>query len=187
MRVLILPGWHDSGPMHWQSEWERRHGDRRVEQDDWAWPRRGDWMSRLDEVLLDEPAPVAVAAHSLGCHLVAAWAAHTRQPTKVAAALLVAPPDTERADTPPNVSTWRPMVRAALPFASTVVASSDDPHCALERSRALATDWRSQFIDIGPHGHINAGSGLGGWPQGRMLLVRLLARAGCMPRRSLNL
>ena len=31
--VLILPGWQNSGPEHWQSRWEILHGDERVEQD----------------------------------------------------------------------------------------------------------------------------------------------------------
>ncbi|RZI94330.1 MAG: alpha/beta hydrolase, partial [Rubrivivax sp.] len=34
-RVLLLPGWQNSGPDHWQSRWERLHGDERVEQHDW--------------------------------------------------------------------------------------------------------------------------------------------------------
>ncbi len=178
MKVLILPGWHDSGPQHWQSEWERLHGDRRVEQDDWLWPKRGDWMARLDEVLLAESAPVALVAHSLGCQLVAAWAAHTRHAARVGAAMLVAPPDAERADTPPSVASWRPIVRRRLPFASLVVASSDDAHCEPGRARAMALDWGSEFVDAGPRGHLNAESGLGAWPEGRALLARLIARVG---------
>jgi predicted alpha/beta hydrolase family esterase len=178
VKVLILPGWHDSGPQHWQSEWVRLHGDRRVEQDDWVWPKRGDWMARLDEVLLTEPAPVALVAHSLGCQLVAAWAAHTRHAARVGAAMLVAPPDTERPDTLPNVASWRPIVRRRLPFASLVVASSDDLHCELDRARGLAGDWGSEFVDKGPRGHLNADSGLGAWAEGRDLLARLVARAG---------
>src|SRR5438093_7717727 len=88
-RVLLLPGWQDSGPTHWQSRWEALHGDRRVEQDDWLWPRRGDWMARLDGVLLESDAPAVLVAHSLGCQLVAAWAAHSRPVPRVAAAVLV--------------------------------------------------------------------------------------------------
>ena len=48
---IIQPGWNNSGPEHWQSRWEARHGHRRVEQDDWLWPRRGDWMARLEDAL----------------------------------------------------------------------------------------------------------------------------------------
>eukprot|EP01036_Dinobryon_divergens_P003731 gene3731-4942_t len=101
--ILLLPGWQNSGPDHWQSRWELLHGDQRVEQDDWLWPRRGDWMARLEEVLLAGEAPAWLVAHSLGCHLVNAWASHTRHAARVAGALLVAPPDLERSDMPPQI------------------------------------------------------------------------------------
>ena len=100
LRILLLPGWLDSAPAHWQSRWERRHGYRRVTQSDWLWPKRGDWMARLEEVLLEDDRPALLAAHSLGCQLVGAWAAHSRQTARVIGALLVAPPDVERDDMP---------------------------------------------------------------------------------------
>ena len=89
VRILLLPGWLDSGPGHWQTRWEALHGDRRVVQDDWEWPKRGDWMARLEEEILAEPRPAALVAHSLGCQLVAAWAAHSRHTDHVRGALLV--------------------------------------------------------------------------------------------------
>lgn len=175
-RVLTLPGWLDSGPDHWQSRWERLHGDTRVQQDDWLWPRRGDWMARLEEVLLADERPALLVAHSLGCHLVAAWAARSRHVSRVSGALLVAPPDTERDDTPPQLSTWRPMVRARLPFAATAVISTDDPFGSVERASALAADWGAAVVVAGPRGHLNADSGLGDWPDGRALLEALAAQ-----------
>ncbi len=174
-RGLTLPGWQGSGPEHWQSRWEALHGLRRVEQHDWLQPRRGDWMARLDEVLLGEPAPVVLVAHSLGCQLVAAWAAHTRHGARVRGALLVAPPDTEREDMPPQLHGWRPIRRARLPFRSTVVASSDDPYCTLARATAMAQDWGAALVLAGPRGHLNTESGLGDWPAGRALLDDLLS------------
>ena len=174
MRPLLLAGWLDSDPAHWQSRWAALYGDRRVEQDDWLWPKRGDWMARLDEVVLESAEPAVLIAHSLGCHLVAAWAAHSRHTARVQAALLVAPPDTERADMPPNVFNWRPVVRSSLPFASLVVISSDDPYCDAERARGMARDWGAAAVDIGLCGHVNSGSGLGDWPEGRVLLHGLL-------------
>jgi predicted alpha/beta hydrolase family esterase len=173
-RCLLLPGWLDSDADHWQSRWETLHGDRRVEQDDWLWPKRGDWMARLDEVLLDSDRPAVLIAHSLGCQLVAAWAAHSRHVARVRAALLVAIPDTERDDMPPSLAGWRPVVRQRLPFPSIAVISSDDPYCAPERAEQFARDWGSEAFDIGPYGHINGESGLGDWPQGRALLRSLL-------------
>jgi uncharacterized protein len=173
MRILLLPGWLDSGPGHWQTRWETLHGDQRVQQSDWLWPRRGDWMARLEEVLLGSDEPALLAAHSLGSQLVAAWAAHSTQTARVKGALLVAPPDTERDDMPPNLCNWRPIVRARLPFAAIVVTSRDDPYSSSERAAGLAQDWGAERVDIGPRGHINGDSGLGDWPEGRALLERL--------------
>ncbi len=172
-RVLLLPGWLNSGPTHWQSRWEAAKGDQRVDQDDWLWPRRGDWMARLDAVLLESNAPALLVAHSLGCQLVASWAAHSQHTARVRAALLVAPPDTERADMPPNLFNWRPISRTRLPFASLVVASLDDPYCSPERAAQLAADWGSAWHEIGARGHVNGDSGLGDWPEGRALLSAL--------------
>lgn len=176
-RVLLLPGWLDSGPTHWQSRWEALHGDRRVQQDDWQWPKRGDWMARLDEVVLESDEPIVLVAHSLGCHLVSAWAAHSAHTDRVEAALLVAVPDTERDDMPPNLFNWRPIVRERLPFASLTVISADDPYCSPERAAQLASAWGSATFAIGGCGHINGDSGLGDWPQGRVLMHELLRRS----------
>jgi predicted alpha/beta hydrolase family esterase len=173
-RVLLLPGWLNSEAAHWQSRWELLHGYTRVEQDDWTWPRRGDWMARLDDVIQQQDAPVVLVAHSLGCQLVASWAAHSQHTARVMAAWLVAPPDTERADTPPNLFNWRPMARSRLPFASQVVASSDDRYCTLERAEGLARDWGSEFDSVGPLGHINGESGLGDWAVGHQALIEWL-------------
>ncbi|WAC74068.1 alpha/beta hydrolase [Roseateles sp. SL47] len=175
--VYLLPGWLNSDPDHWQSQWERRWGDVRVEQADWQWPRRGDWMARLDEVLQQDPRldqqPALLVAHSLGCQLVASWADHSQHTARVAAALLVAPPDTERDDMPPQLHNWKPIRRSRLPFPTLVVVSSDDPYCSLERASGMAADWGAQMVMAGALGHMNAASGLGEWPQGRSLLHRI--------------
>jgi len=175
-RVLLLPGWQNSGPGHWQTRWETLYGDQRVEQHDWDWPKRGDWMARLDEVLLAGDAPARLVAHSLGCQLVASWAEHSQHTARVKGALLVAPPDTEREDMPPQLHNWRPIRRSRLPFPSIAVISSDDPFGAAERSTQMAADWGAGVVIAGPRGHLNADSGLGDWPEGRALLESL-ARA----------
>ncbi len=172
-RVLLLPGWLDSGPTHWQTRWEAAHGFERVQQADWQWPRRGDWMARLEEVLLQDARPALLVAHSLGCQLVAAWAAHSQHTARVTGALLVAPPDTERDDMPPQLHNWRPMVRTRLPLAATVLFSDDDPYCAPARARALAESWGAAAHSIGAAGHINGESGLGDWPVGVAHLLAL--------------
>ena len=172
--VLILPGWQSSGPTHWQSLWEQRFGYVRVEQHEWMRPRRGDWVARLEEVLLARDEPAVLVAHSLGCQLVAAWAAHTKQPQRVKAALLVAPGDVERTDVREQIPGWAPIELRALPFASVLLASRDDPFCAFERARLFAHAWGSQFMDYGECGHINADSGLASWPEGHVLLQDLM-------------
>lgn len=172
--VLILPGWHGSGPRHWQSVWEARHGHERLEQHDWQRPLRGDWIARLEDVLLARAEPAVLVAHSLGCLLVAAWAATSRHPQRVKAAMLVAPADVERPELRAQLHSWSPIALQPLPFPSLLVASRNDPYCAFERARLFAQAWGSRFIDHGEAGHLNADSGLDGWPQGLVLLQDLV-------------
>ena len=173
--MLLLPGWLNSGEGHWQTLWEAYFGDLRVQQHDWDTPRRGDWMARLDEVLLDQPHAVLLAAHSLGCHLVAAWAAHSRHTAKVAGALLVAPPDPAQADWPAALRpSWNEPVLQPLPFKALLLHSSDDSFDRAGRAPALAQAWGAACISLGACGHVNADSGLGLWPQGRSYLRSLL-------------
>ncbi len=175
--VLILPGWQNSGPDHWQSRWELSHGYTRVEQHDWQRPLRGDWIARLEDVLLSCAEPAVLVAHSLGCMTAAAWAAHTKNTHLVKAALLVAPPDTERADISHMLPGWALPLQALqkLPFKSVVFASSNDPFCAQVRAQQFASSWGAAFESVGDRGHINADSGLGDWPAAHAVLTRLMA------------
>ena len=172
-KVLVLPGWQNSGEQHWQSRWEALYGFERVEQHDWMHPLRGDWSARLEEVLVDQPEPVLIAAHSLGCILTAWWAAHSRNTHKVRGALLVGPGDVEQADVAAVLPGWSPVSQKALPFPSILVGSQNDPYCSFTRAQTLARDWGSRFVDLGARGHINAESGLGDWPEGLALLQSL--------------
>ena len=174
--ILILPGWQNSGPDHWQSRWEAQHGYRRVDQHDWMQPRRGDWIARLEDVILSTDGPVLLVAHSLGCILTAAWAQVSRSTARVQGALLVAPGDAEREALRPVLPSWSPIVRQCLPFPSVLVGSRNDPYCSFERAQGLASDWGSRFIDAGERGHINAESGLGDWPEGHARLLELMNR-----------
>jgi uncharacterized protein len=171
--VLILPGWQNSGPEHWQSRWEVLHGFRRVDQHDWMTPRRGDWIARLEDVILGCDGPVLLVAHSLGCILTAAWAEVSRSTDRVQGALLVAPGDPEREELRPLLPSWAPIVRQRLPFPSTLVGSRDDPYCDFTKARSLADSWGARLVDLGDRGHINAESGLGDWPEGVALLNEL--------------
>jgi uncharacterized protein len=175
--ILILPGLFNSGEGHWQTIWENMLTNaQRVQQYNWDSPSRADWVATLDAAIAAIDGPVVIAAHSLGCALTAWWSSqHGSAPhaTKVKGALLVAPPDVERSDFPEFAKGFAPMPCAPLPFNTVVAASSDDPWCALPRAQTWAAGWGAQFHDIGPRGHINGGSGLADWPEGRQWLSAL--------------
>ncbi|MET0338059.1 MAG: alpha/beta hydrolase [Caulobacter sp.] len=171
--ILILPGLHGSEEEHWQSRWERLLPQaERVEQDDWSNPSRTDWLLRLDRALERRPGAFLVA-HSLGCALVAHHAELTGG-RGVAGALLVAPADVERMGVKAPLSRFSPLPTQALPFASVLVASRDDPWMAFSRSRALAERWGCRFVDAGHLGHINLASGIGPWADGLQHLTDLI-------------
>ncbi len=172
--VLILPGWQNSGPDHWQSRWQAAHGYTRVEQHDWQRPLRGDWIARLEDVLLGLDEAAVLVAHSLGCIHTAAWAAHSQSTHRVKAALLVAPPDVARDDIRQMLPSWFPVPTRRLPFPTVVISSDNDPFCALARAEGFAKAWGSDFISAGPCGHLNADSGLGDWPDAHARLQQLL-------------
>jgi predicted alpha/beta hydrolase family esterase len=172
--VLLLPGWHNSGPGHWQSLWEQSHDYTRVQQHDWDFPLRGDWMAQLESAVLAHEQVVLVA-HSLGCILATAWAQHSQHTRRVKAALLVAPADVERAEMQHMLHSWSPIARERLPFPSVVVASRDDVYCSFLRASRLAHDWGARLVDVGHCGHINTESQLGDWPLGHALLTELLS------------
>lgn len=173
--VLLLPGWKNSDATHWQSRWQERYGYQRLEQHDWLHPLRGDWSARLQEQVVDAPAPVVLVAHSLGCVLAAWWASHSPLArTKVRAALLVAPGDVEQPELRAQLPGWAPIAQRALPFPSLLVGSEDDPYCTLERAQALAQVWGSRWLNAGAAGHLNSASKLGDWDAGHALLAQLM-------------
>ncbi len=185
-KVLVLPNWQGGGPAPWPMHWVQRHGYTLVAQHDLVRPRRGDWLARLDEVVADTAASrdgILLAAHGLGCILVAAWAAFSRHTGRVAGALLVAPTDVERADLRERLPGWSPVLRQRLPFAATVVAHHGDPDGGADRTRDLASDWGAHWLAPGATGH-PAGHAAGDWPAAHVLLPSLqnplgrLAHAG---------
>jgi uncharacterized protein len=169
-RVLVLPGWFNSLEEHWQTRWQHLYGYERVEQNDWERPDREAWIMTLERAVAGSSESCVLVAHSLGCILAAHWAATSAQVSKIAGALLVAPPDLDRADAPEDLHGFRPVPRMALPFPAIVVASSTDDFSRIERSRELARDWGAAFVDVGARGHINGESGLGDWPAGHSLI-----------------
>ena len=174
--VLVVPGWQNSGPRHWQTIWEQQSPIfLRVQQRDWEFPHREWWLHRISEEVHQAPAPIVFAAHSLGCVAVAHWCQVALGDVgKIKGALLVAPADLDRKDAPRQTRDFAPMPQRLLPFPSIVVASSNDPFCSMDRARELAHSWGSRLVDIGAAGHINGDSGLGDWPEGKRLLRHLV-------------
>ncbi|MGK2908998.1 MAG: RBBP9/YdeN family alpha/beta hydrolase [Sphingobium sp.] len=182
--ILTVPGLNNSGVGHWQSVWEETRGDcHRVDLGSWASPTRNTWVNRLDAAIRETAhshgAPIILAAHSLGCLAVAWWGALQSQPYgwPVAGALLVAPPDCDRMETPETIGGFGPVPRSSLPFPSILVASRNDPYIFYERAHSIGKNWGSRIVDAGHSGHINAESGLGDWRFGQSLLDQLVAQA----------
>ena len=183
-KILVLPGWRGGNPDHWQRRWSERFGHAVVEQDDWLRPRRGDWLARLDEVVVDTPgtgADIVLVAHGLGCIQVAAWSVVSRHTGRIQAALLVAPADAERSDLREQIPGWAPIVRRPLPFPAQVVGRHHDPHCTPDRARSFAADWGAGWTDPGAADPLPADSGLGDWPEGQACLQELMNRCGSTP------
>jgi uncharacterized protein len=123
----------------------------------------------------DKSAPsIVLVAHSLGCHLVAAWAGASQHTHAVRGVLLVAPPDVLQGDLPPQLHSWRHPVLQRLPFAAVCVVSTNDPFSSHSAGQAMAQAWGARCITAGALGHINGDSGLGPWPEGHALVQGLI-------------
>ena len=168
--IVIVPGWRNSGPGHWQSLWaEQLPQAVRVEQEDWNTPSRTAWVTAISHVILAQKQPVVIAAHSLGCiataHLPDDVASH------IHGALLVAPADPERRGV---LADFAPVPFQRLPYPSILVASGNDPYCPVRMAGAYARSWGSEFLRLQNAGHINVESGFGEWPLGLALLNTLI-------------
>ncbi|HKT27878.1 RBBP9/YdeN family alpha/beta hydrolase [Dyella sp.] len=175
-RVLLVPGIGNSGPTHWQSYWESEHDSyARVHQNDWERPVCADWVSALERTAQRAEPGALIAAHSLGCLVVANWLAQTS--IRIAGALLVAVPDPSGVSFPTEAKGFTPVPLDPLPCPSIVVASSNDPYSDIAFATQCAHAWGSRLINIGRAGHINAASGLGHWDNGQRMLRSLLIEA----------
>jgi uncharacterized protein len=187
--ILLVPGLNNSGPDHWQTKWEEERDDcERIDLGMWDKPHRNTWVNKLNHAVHSASRPVILVAHSLGCHAVAWWAAFERPLAgyRVLGALMVAPPDVDRATPSSPLSGFAPTPNVALPFDSIVVASHDDHYMSYDRAKRLATLWGAQFADAGLVGHISANSGIGSWAFGKVLLDTLIRRTSARPSRAIQ-
>lgn len=167
--ILILPGLSDSGPKHWQTHWEEKHPEFiRVTHRDWYDPEPAEWLDSIDQAIRNCDMPPVVVAHSLGCVALAHWVRLTAG--QLSGAMLVAPADAERTDTPHDISKFAPLPRVRFAFPSILVASTNDPWCTFDRAQTIAALWGSKLVNAGACGHINVAAGFGPWPEGERLL-----------------
>lgn len=175
VRVLIVPGLHDSGPAHWQTWLQTQYrGAVRVRQQNWEQPDLDAWAERISAVIeASSPKTTWVAAaHSFGCLALARYLFTRQPPTEehggIQAALLVAPADPQKF----GVSHRLPTQGLGVPAA--VVSSENDPWMPLSRAQEWASRWGARFQNLGPVGHINTESGFGPWPLARFKVDQMI-------------
>jgi predicted alpha/beta hydrolase family esterase len=167
--VVLAPGLGDSGPQHWQSLWQQQNPEfRRVVYCPWEEPDLEVWSNALRRVIASVEGPVVVVAHSFGC--LATIHAVQQGESRIVAALLVAPADPERFG-------FSSDLEAPIDLPGLILASSNDPWMSSAKARQWAGQWQLPLVDMGPLGHINAASELGGWPQGKKFLNEILDEA----------
>lgn len=172
--IILLPGINGSGPGHWQSLWEAANPQmRRFSPADWDAPTLTDWSLALDRVVATARKPPVLVAHSLACLLVAHWLKNS--PLPVAGVFLVAVPDPAGAQFPPEAQSFAAPPEDKFRCPALILASSNDPYGSVEYAKRRAAQWGTGYIDIGPVGHVNSGSGLGDWPTGAALLTAFCA------------
>jgi len=181
--VLVLPGFGNSGPLHWQSLWQASRPDFvRVDQRDWDHPVCAEWVRAIEAAVKRAGPEVVLVAHSLACLAVAHWGSTSHSPIR--GALMVAVPDADGPNFPQAAIGFSETPATRLSFRSTVVISANDPYGSPTHAGQLANAWGSQIVHIGRCGHINASSGLGDWPAGYALLEQLLGEHGAQHRRA---
>jgi predicted alpha/beta hydrolase family esterase len=173
---VFIAGIGNSGPDHWQYRWHGREARSVwVEHESWDSPERDLWVKDLDDALKAIEGPKVLIAHSLGCSLVTEWAAdHTDE--DITGAFLVAVPDPHGPEFPAEAVGFDAPRHQPLPFPAVVVASEDDPYGSLEHAQRSAERLGAPLVNVGRKGHINAGSGLGDWPEGWSLFGEHLGR-----------
>ena len=174
INYLIVPGYGNSGPDHWQTFFEKKLLNcKRIEQNSWEKPICEDWLSAINEAVNHYNAnSVVLISHSMGGIAIAHWAA--KYNIKIKAAMIVAPPDLENSWEDLGLQTFTPIPTQKLPFKSIIVASAYDHWATVVRTKEFAKNWGSDLVLIENAGHINAASGFGEWKDGLDILKKLI-------------
>lgn len=172
--ILILPGFMNSGPEHWQSRWQAKLSTAsRVWEPIMGDARKTDWVECLAKAVTAAEKPVVLVAHSLG--VITTAHAASQLGGKVRGAFLVAPSNVERDNLTVGIDrAFAPVPRDPLPFPSVLIGSQSDPFCSFDKAGDFANAWGSALVDAGDAGHINVDSGHGPWPEGLMRFAGFL-------------
>ncbi|SNY93200.1 hypothetical protein SAMN04515647_3487 [Cohaesibacter sp. ES.047] len=166
---ILVPGFKNSGPEHWQSFWERdieifeRIAQRRWEQRDIDL-----WIDAIKRTVAEQDRPSILIGHSLGA--LASACVIAEHDSDVSGAMFVAPAEPVRFEAEGRI----PDIRLDVP--TTLVASHNDKLISFQRAQVLAKGWGADFIDLGEAGHINSEAGFGRWPYGLRILLDLAER-----------
>lgn len=176
--IIMVPGWGNSGPDHWQTRWQTKLSTaRRISGVDWQRPTLTTWLAAIDDAIATSTRPALLVGHSLGS-LAIMHAAPALDPARIAGAFVVAPPDLEADDLALPASTdfpgFDPLPLRMPSFPTVLVASRADPFCRFERAENFSKHWGARLVDGGEAGHINSDSGHGPWPEGLLSFAHFL-------------
>ncbi|UFT94975.1 RBBP9/YdeN family alpha/beta hydrolase [Pectobacterium carotovorum] len=173
---LIVPGYTNSGPEHWQSYMERKYTNViRVIQDDWNNPCRQTWVERLDQTIKNTTGDIVLIGHSCGAVSVAQWV-ESYASEKVVYAVMVALADVDAQDALEDIRQQRPLPTKNFSITSLLICSDNDEHLSLQRAHELASAWGSEIKVIPDAGHIHTAAGYGEWLGGEKLIEEFTGR-----------
>ena len=181
VEILVVAGHEGSGEAHWQKRLiAKLSAAKLVEQDDWLYGSLPEATTRLVEAVAQAAKPVVFVAHSAGCILVAQAVPELKSAgvlDKVKGAYLVSAPGAGPLGACNGIDPLFAVIpKVPLPFASLLVASTNDPYATPQEQAALAKAWGAELVDAGAQGHINTASGHGPWPEGLMRFAGFLSK-----------
>jgi predicted alpha/beta hydrolase family esterase len=173
---LILHGYEDSGPGHWQRWLAGQLADTGAHivvprLPDPSTPDLQACLYTLGAELALLPADPVVVCHSLGCLI---WLHHRAAGGRPSARLLlVAPPS--RTGAPPALASFFPVPLSHL-RRTRLVCSDDDPYCPEGAVRLYGNPLGLPTDIIPGGGHLDRDAGFGPWPA-----VEAWCRRGSIP------